>query len=433
MGIERIYSRVQYTPLSDDPQLKIRINKALDIAQDLPISVADKYPSRSNDIYKKVFAMVNTSQPNLELEYESILEEKTYLQDMLLVLCSWGTNTTRTTVVKHAFERLLRMNPLPRIIFIEGSVDGRESFEYVKNFENVNYIRLDLQQDAFRNLFMKEILWNYGVQQMLKAYPEIKKICYLDADVGFVDMYAFQLIYDALNEYDVISPMRGSYYVGDKPYAKKYKLLTSCGYALNKNLVNKGWPGFSIGVTTEFLSKYFNNELPCTCCGLGDVLFWYIVSNGRLSKYNWFLPYGVNKLKPYLIPYTKIGYADNVVMHFDHGPMSERNYRVYSRLLTRSVSRPFGEFARLGTSPLLGWAKTEEVQRYRYCLENLLIYNRNSVKLTEIEDADQLFDWLMGITCKPPRKLRYSVFAKNENIMPCAGVSIPTKNDTSEI
>ena len=120
MGIERIYSRVQYTPLSDDPQLKIRINKALDIAQDLPISVADKYPSRSNDIYKKVFAMVNTSQPNLELEYESILEEKTYLQDMLLVLCSWGTNTTRTTVVKHAFERLLRMNPLPRIIFIEG-------------------------------------------------------------------------------------------------------------------------------------------------------------------------------------------------------------------------------------------------------------------------------------------------------------------------
>ena len=433
MGVESIYSRVQYTPLSTDPNLRVRLNRALDIAQDLPISISKNYPARSEDIYKKIFAIVNTNQPNPELEYESILKEKTYLQDMLLVLCSWGSDTTRAKVIKHAFERLTRMNPLPRIIFIEGSTDGRESFEYVKNYENVNYIRLDLRHDEFRNLFLKEILWNYGVQQMLKAYPDIKKICYMDADVGFIDQYSFQLIYDALDEYEVISPMRGSYYAGDKPYAKKFKMRASCGYCLNKKIQRQGWPGFGIALTTKFLYSRFNGELPCTCCGLGDALFWHIVSNGRLSRYNWLLPYGVQKLKPFLIPNVKIGYANNVVMHFDHGPMSDRTYRVYSRLLTRSVKKPFDEFARIGVSTLLGWAKTEEVHRYRYCLENLLIFNRKDIKLTEIEDADQLFDWLMGITCKPPRKLRHSVFAVNGNIMPCAGVSIPRPNKISEV
>jgi len=433
MGVESIYSRVQYTPLSTDPNLRARINKALDIAQDLPLKISDTYPERSEDIYKKIFAIVHTNQPNPELEYKSILKEKTYLQDMLVVLCSWGTNTTRTSVIKHAFERLSRMNPLPRIIFVEGSTDGRESFEFVKDYDNVNYVRLDLRQDAFRNLFMKEILWNYGVQQMLKAYPDIKKICYLDADVAFADQYSFQLIYNALDNYDVVSPMRGSYYAGNKPYAKKYKMMLSCGFCLNRRMTNKGWPGFGIALTTDFLFKRFKGELPCTCCGLGDVLFWYIVSNGQVNKYNWFLPYGAHKLKPYLIPNVKIGYANNVVMHFDHGPMSDRTYRVYSRLLTRSVKDPFKEFARIGVSTLLGWADTEEVRRYRYCLENLLIFNRKDIKLTEPEDADQLFNWLMGITCKPPMKLRHSVFAVNGNVMPCAGVSIPRPNKISEV
>ena len=429
MGLESI---LQYA-LGDDPNMLARINRSLDIAQNLPISISKTYPDRSNDIFKKVWAMVHTNKPNVELEYESCLDETTYLTDMLLVLCSWGTNTTRAEITKHFFERLMRMNPLPRIIFVEGSTDGNESFEYVKHYPNVDYIRLDLRQDAFRNLFMKEILWNYGVQQMLKVYPEITKICYLDTDVAFADQYGFQLIYNALDKHDVVSPMKGCYYVGSKPYAKKYKMLLSCGYCLSTSSTHKGWPGFGIALTKRFLEERFKFELPCTCCGLGDILFWYIVSNGRLTFYNKVLPYGVRMLRPYLIPNVNIGYADNVIMHFDHGPFTNRNYKVLSRLLTRCGIPPFREFARLGTSTLIGWACTDEVKRYRYCLENLLIYNRQDIKLTDIDDADQLFDWLNGLSDRVPKKLQYSRFAKNGNIMPCINVSVPVPNKRSEI
>lgn len=433
MSIERIKSRIQYTPLSDDPNLKLRINKSLDIAQNLPIKISETYPKRSDDIFRKINAIIETNQPNPDLLFESTLKEKTYLNDMLVVMCSWGSDMSRISATKRALSRLLNMNPFPEIIFVEGSTDGKSHFTYLRQYDHVNYSLLDLKDDCFRNLFLKEILWNYGVQQMLKVAPDISKICYLDSDIGFADMYAFQLIYDALDQYDVISPSRGCYYIGDKPYTKKYGMLLSCGYCVAKNKQAPGWPGFGIAMTTQFLTEHFNNELPCASPGFADCILWYILAGDKVVKSEKRLPYKKEMLEKYRIRDARIGYADNVIMHFDHGTIVDRQYRVRWRLARRCFKKPFSEFVRLGTSALMCWADTEEVRRYRYCFENLLILNRKEIKLTEVADADELYNWLMGISKHPPRKMGRNRFTINGNVMPMANVSIPVPNKSSEI
>lgn len=280
---------------------------------------------------------------------------------------------------------------------------------------------------------MKEILWNYGVKKMIENDETITKICYLDSDCVFVDPYSFQEISNALDLYDVISPMRAAYYADQDDSDGKYGLLHTMGFHIAKKSDRSGWQGFGIGVTVSFLKQYFNYELPCSSLGFGDCIFWWLLAADKQMRQFRRIPYNKQKLTKYILPGNiRVGYANTILMHLYHGSVATRQYILKCRLVQRSILEPFSDLARMDNG-MLCWNKTNEVKVLRDCLEWLLIFNRQDIKMGTEEDADQLYDWVTGISACPPKKVRRTRFAPNGNELPNHGVSRPVMNPISEI
>lgn len=431
MAIQRLPRPQTYIPMTDDKQLRLSLIRTMERDRGIPRKIDDTYPSRGDQIYLQVRSNVANSK-RTEYHVASPLKETVKLDDLLVVLAYWGTSTTREEVTKKALNYLVTMNPLPKIVFVEGSVDGKYKFEYVTNL-GINYIPIDLQHDCYRNLFMKEILWNYGVKKMIANDETITKICYLDSDCMFVDPYSFQEVSDALERYDVISPMRAAYYTDQDAINEKYGLLHTIGFHVAKKTDSSGWQGFGIGVTVAFIKQYFNYELPCSSLGFGDCIFWWLLTATKQMKNFRRIPYNKEKLSHYLLPNTiRVGYANTILMHLYHGSVSSRQYILKCRLVQRSILEPFSDLARMDNG-MLCWNKTNEVKVLRDCLEWLLIFNRQDVKMGTEQDADQLYDWVVGISECPPKKVRRTRFAPNGNELPNHGVSRPVMDNISEI
>ena len=161
MAIQKIYQPKVYRPMTDDPHLRKSIERVIQRDSNIPRKIAVEYPQRGEDIYKQTRLRVMNGNRDIRI-INSPLATQSRLDHLLVVMSYWGTNATRETVTKQALNYLLQMNPLPKVVFVEGSVDGNYRFGDVINV-GVNYIPVDLQSDCYRNLFVKEILWNYGV------------------------------------------------------------------------------------------------------------------------------------------------------------------------------------------------------------------------------------------------------------------------------
>ena len=431
MAIQHISQPHRYRPMTDDPQLRKSLERTMMRDNGIPIALATEYPQRGDDLYKQMkFAVTNGNRS--ERIVKSPLPAQIKLDHMLVVVAYWGVNTSREQATRQAMNYYLQMNPLPKMVFVEGSVDGIYRFKDLVDL-GITYISIDLQQDCFRNLFMKEILWNYGVKKMLEADPSITKICYLDSDCAFVDQYAFYEVDQALNTYDVISPMRAAYYADKDAYNGKYGLLHTTGYLIAIKAARYGWQGFGIAVTVSFLQKYFNYELPCSSLGFGDCIFWWLLAYKKQMKTFKCIPYDKKQLEQYAIQdEIRIGYANTIMMHLYHGTITDRQYQVKCRLVQRSILNPFADLGRL-SSGLLCWNTTPDVAILRKCVEWFIIFNRQDIKLMTKEDADQLFDWATGITPCPPIKVRRTPFAPNGNELPNHGVSKPVMDRISKL
>ena len=431
MAVQKLYQPRVYRPMSDDPHLRRSIERIIQRDSGIPRKIAEEYPQRGEDIYKQTRLKVTNGDRSIRI-INSPLTLQSNLDHLLVVMSYWGTNTTRETVTKQALNYLVQMNPLPKIVFVEGSVDGNYRFRDVTNL-GIHYIPIDLQPDCFRNLFMKEILWNYGVKKMLETDPTIAKICYLDSDCVFMDKYAFSEVDHALDSYDVISPMRAAYYADDDELNGKYGLLHSMGFNMAIKASKYGWQGFGLAVNVSFLQKYFNYELPCSSLGFGDCIFWWLLAGKAQMKNFRQIPYDKKKLEAYMLPNTiRVGYANTILMHLFHGTITDRQYQVKCRLVQRSIIMPFTDLGRLENG-LLGWNSTPDTRALRNCLEWLLIFNRQDIKLMTPDDANQLYDWVTGISPCPPKKVRQTPFAPNGNELPNHGVSRPVMNPRSEI
>ena len=351
---------------------------------------------------------------------------------MLVVVSYWGTSKTRMEVTAKAMKYLAQMNPMPRVVFVEGAVNNVYHFPSLSKC-GFSYVPVSLADECFRNLFVKEILWNVGVQQILTAGVPIKKLVYLDSDCAFVDQMSFQEINRALDLYDVISPMRAAYYADTDADSAKYGMLHSTGYNVLKAAKKSGWPGFSVAMTTEFLAQYFNYQIPCSGLGFGDCIFWYLLTARNQMRSFSRIPYSIIKLQKYVLPTTvRIGYADTVLMHLYHGSIIDRQYKVKCRLMQRAIREPFSDLKVLGKG-LLCWNDTPEVKTLRCCVENLLMFNRQDVKLYTEQDADQLYDWVIGRRPMPPTKIHPTRFAPHGNLMPNGNVSFPVPSKVSQI
>lgn len=431
MAVQRLFRPQTYIPMTDDKHLRQSLTRIMERDNGVPRKLDSTYPSRGDQIYLQVKSNVANSKRGI-YHVASPLKDQVKLDDMLLVLTYWGTNATREEVTKNALIYLLSMNPLPKIVFIEGSVDGKYRFNYVTDL-GINYIPMDLQADCYRNLFVKEILWNYAVKKYLETDSSITKICYLDSDCIYVDPYSFQEVYDALDRYDIISPMRAAYYADQDQWNSRYGLLHSVGYHVAKRAIQPGWMGFGIAITVNCLKQYFNYELPCSSLGFGDCIFWWLLTAKKQMRSFMRIPYDKKKLEAYLLPDSiRVGYANTILMHLYHGPVTSRQYVTKCRLVQRSILTPFSDLARTENG-MLCWNTTNEVQILRNCLEWLLIFNRQDIKLVTDQDANQLYDWVTGISACPPLKVRKTRFAPNGNELPNHGVSRPVMNRISEI
>lgn len=405
MGDDPIIEQ-RYSIHTDDPHVRFHLKRLMDQQMGIPIRVSKTYPKRGTDIMMKVRVMVGEKGPNEVMEYDSPLEDQTFLPEMQLVVCSWGNDLYRIRATKSAFDRIIRMNPLPEIMFVEGSTDGKFYFEYVKEYKHVNYLPVDLTAPMFHNLFMKEILWNYGVSYILEIAPETKKICYLDADCSFVDMYSFKVISDALDNYEVISPFQITYYETRKEDDINYGIMHSTGYQFTLQNGLPGWFGFGVAMTTEALKKYFNNELPCSCAGLGDIFLWYMLAGYRNLRNYHAIPFYKHILQNYRIKDAKVGFAPTVLVHHYHGKMSQRQYTAKYHILRRCVPQPFGELARVGNSSLMCWNDKPEVQRYRYFIDNLAYFKNKGLRRLSVQEATEFFEWLMKRRNEPPTVIK---------------------------
>lgn len=426
MGVIPTYKASDFRPISTDPNLRNRIIQRIDGEHGVPMSIPPEYPERGNTIFKKAYCYVNGPGENQLVLEPSPLKEQVMLEDMAVVLGFYGNSTTRANVAKTFLEELLNMNPLPRIVLVEGLIDGQKRLEAYGGHPNVLYLSVDLQNPDYRNLFMKESLWNIGANSLLDMYPEIRKLVFLDMDVVYADKMSFQEVYNSLDTYDIVSPFRGCYYLGKTPDAKKYGMLQSIGLRVVANSRHAGWQGFGIGMTVEFYDR-IHRELPTGSLGFGDCIFWWLaIHNSRIRDMFRLIPYDRAKLNAYAYPEdVKIGFSNTVLQHLDHGPIEDRQYQVKCTLMRCCVREPFEEMTRTGSSMLLKWSDSPAAEELRHCVENLLIANRKDVRITTEEDAKEFHAYLTGRRPCPPDILKKNIFALHENRMPMAEVAIP--------
>lgn len=433
MGVMRVNRRATYEPLTTDSGVRERILRDLDQKHGVPLSIPDEYPDRGNTILQKVLSYVNSDAENPVLLEPSPLKTKKVLEDMLVILCYYGTDTSRLEAAKRCMDELLTMNPLPRVCLMEASVDGQYRLNHLASNPDVFYQHIDCTAPSFRNFFLKETLWNVAANAALAAFPLIRKLVFLDIDTVYVDKYSFSEVSRALDTYDVISPMSHCYYTGSSKEAKTYKLMPSTGQKAKMNSKHAGWQGFGLGMTIGFFD-YIHRELPCCSVGFGDCLFWWLLLNRTVMRNCVRIPYDRRALLRYAYRSgIRVGAPNTILQHLDHGSLAERQYGVKCRLIQRAIKEPFSDMARVGSTHLFQWADNDETNCLRVCLENLIISNRNDVKLTTEKDGDELFDYLTGYSPRPPEKFKPDVFTLHGNIMPFDKVAQQGMDNTSKI
>ena len=420
------FTRNNYTPMSTDPNLIQRLNRIFDKQANIPITLAKEYPDRGTQIYRKVRARISNVKENPIITEPSPLKEPVFIDDLLVVLCSFGHSPSRYEAGKKTIELLKEMNPTPKVVLCEGSTDGKWYYDYIRAYDRFDYIPVNLNYPNFINFFCKESLWNHAANTVLAANENIKKLVFLDLDCFFVDRYAFKAIADSLDVYEVVSPHSHSYYTGSSREAKKYTLLSSMGNNIAHHQANSGYQGFSIGMTVAAYENYFCNELPNPALGSGDIFYWYMLTGRRMMRGFRMLPYQEKEMVKYLLPEgIRIGTGGTILGHIDHGPVNERIYKVRCQLMKMAVPVPLSEVARIRDSYILCWANNPQAQDLRYSYERLLIENRREIKITSYEDAAQYYDWLHGRCDKPPKCILPNRFTVTGNKMPMQECAIP--------
>ena len=426
MGAVRDTNRTNYVPMSTDPNLIRRLNRAFDRQSGIPTTLADSYPDRGSQIYQKVRALLAPSKDNPILTEPSPLKETVNLDNVLVVMSTWGHHPSRYEAGKKAIELLREMNPRPKVVLCEGSTDGKWYFDYIKKYDRFDYIPVNLNYPNFIDFFCKESLWNHAANTILKINNDITKLIFLDNDCFFVDRYGMQAIADSLDTYDVVSPHAYSYYTGSSIEAMKYKLLSSIGNNVSKRIPNAGYQGFCLGLTTSAYTNFFHNELPNPSLGSGDIFYWYMLTGRTIMRGFKMLPYNEKEMSKYLLPEgIRIGTGHQILGHIDHGPVNKRIYKARCQLMKMAVHQPLSEVCRIRDSYILCWANNPIAHDLRYSYERLLIENRREIKIESYEDTAQFYEWLHGRCDKPPKNILPNRFTTRGNMMPNWECSIP--------
>lgn len=261
-----------------------------------------------------------------------------HMKELALILCHHGQDPSRLQAARRALEWTLSSTPLPRIYFVE-AVDEGTPYHF-DTLENVTHIKRMVGERS-KGIWKKEALWTIGAREALKD-PFIQCLVFLDVDCCFANQDWAIPVRDSFRAYDVISPHSHMYY-SEQEDGRKLGLLESAGYAiLTKG--KGGHPGMALGMTRKFFVDTLDSRIPLLSTGSGDTFFWLYVAGKEKFPVN--RASFNHSLTPRqfrgLLPTPRIGHANQLIVHYPHGPLSERGYRERA-VCTRASSSALGD------------------------------------------------------------------------------------------
>lgn len=287
------------------------------------------------------------------------------VDNQALVVVSYGTDAIRFNASSKALERLSHANPRPAImLFVEAVLVGTEpQFSYLKN-KGWEYLQLPLTSDS-AGLFQKERLWSIGANKVFQD-PKITQCVFIDSDTAFHDNSWTVIISKALKNWGFIQPYSAIVYSEQKDTFRNGTPIPSVAYCINTHQkFNYATPGGAFACTKDFFTNILGGQWPHNPVGSGDARFWQymfghvpvtcVPSDKEESPYGPFHRY-------------RIGYAQLLLNHYYHGPISNRMYVTRNYIAQRCST---GREVIVNEHGLLQWSKTIEGRLMKACMISL--------------------------------------------------------------
>ena len=312
------------------------------------------YPSYSRENYylnngKLAAIAANSVYSNgCELAESTSVHNLPPINDMALIVVSYGFDITRYNACKKALERLDHADPAPgKKIFVEATQD-EPHFKYLEE-SGWEYHCFNLT-DNMDGLFQKEPLWNIGSKQAFSD-KNINKIVLVDGDCAFHDNSWAYFIDQGLLKYSFIQPYAAIFYSGQNDAGMNKGTFPSIAYCINNNQAHHlATPGGAFACTRDFFDNVLGGAWPVFPTGAGDAKLWEhlfghtpITCAPETKHAN---PFG--KFQTF-----KVGYVDLLLNHFYHGPMANRMYCTRGYIGYRCIN---GTETRLNQDGLLEWS-----------------------------------------------------------------------------
>ena len=294
----------------------------------------------------------------------AVLPEITTIKDedvvagLALVVAHYGDNADRYKANAKAIDRIMHAKPRPQLlIFVEYVEEGKSSHYADDRRWDVVLTRVIGKDSTY--LFQKEAMWTLGGKYAFEQ-EGITKCIFCDADCAWEDNSWAYYCNNALNKADFIQPYSGIYYSDQEdaiPNYDKYGMYISVAYALTHGLP-RGTPGGAYGCTKKFFYDILDSKWPMSSVGSGDAEFW-IYLKGRYTMN--FLPVDYDfrlSTETGNFPDCKIDCANLIMIHYYHGPMSNRMYRTRNYCVRKCAITPESETTFVDN--VLTWADTNE-------------------------------------------------------------------------
>jgi hypothetical protein len=258
-----------------------------------------------------------------------------------------------------------------KLITVEVAFAGR-AFEVT---EPGNPDHLQLRTDC--ELWHKERALNLGIQHMLRAYPDAKKVAWIDADVKFTNPYWVTDILHALDHFDIVQPFTHAHYLGPN---NEYQ-WQAAGVVYNYHHPSKivkdgketdymdyGHPGFAWASRIDTLNK-LGGLYDQAIYGSGD-RHMIDCMTGRLEE--WIDEEYSEGLKRALRRYQdkcdrfvqrNIGYINGVCIHYWHGKVYQRGYETRHKFLVDNQYDPYGDI-KTDLNGLYSWAGNKKQMEF---------------------------------------------------------------------
>lgn len=266
---------------------------------------------------------------NCELEEVTTVQGHKTVQNLAIIVVSYGYDQLRYNAGKHALERIDRANPKPgKKIFIE--LDTEKRYEYLtKTGWDYHFYTLT---PSMQGLFQKEALWNIGTKLAFQD-DTILNVVLLDVDCAFHDNSWAYHIERSLAQREFCQPFAAIVYTNQKDCGMSTGSIPSIAYCMNtKQSHPSAVPGGSFACTRNFFYNVLNGSWPIHAVGSGDVTLWrYLFGHVPViskSDVKAIAPYGRYSTLP-------VGYAPLLLNHFYHGPMANRMYRTRDYIANR--------------------------------------------------------------------------------------------------